>query len=110
MKKSKEQLYITVIKNLLKQIKCRELFDEFNNGFITEEELEAEIDAHPEKYVVDIKLVDKKTNIDEIIDIANKIGASELDLSCDEVATMFSLDTSQFTKAISFHFDLKNNS
>ncbi len=86
----KEFFYIKAIKNLIIQNNFLELALQLEEGHISEEEYDKEIDTHPEKYVVNVDYLEIPDDLAIIKDIIKKIGA---EYTRDEVEELFSVDT-----------------
>lgn len=85
----KEKYFIRAIKNLKIQNNFYELALQFEEGQITEEEYNEEIDNHPDKYVVNEGYLEDPADIGIIRDIMKKIG---LEFSVDEASEIFSIE------------------
>jgi len=86
----KEFFYIKALKNLIIQNNFLELALQLEEGHITEEEYDEEIDAHPEKYVVNVDCLENPDDLAIIKDIIKKMG---VEYTRDEVEELFSIDT-----------------
>ena len=85
----KEFFYIKALKNLIIQNNFLELALQLEEGHITEKEYDEEIDAHPEKYVVNVDYLENPDDLAIIKDIIKKMGA---EYTRDEVEELFSID------------------
>ncbi|MFW6047262.1 MAG: hypothetical protein ACOCP4_05710 [Candidatus Woesearchaeota archaeon] len=86
----KELFYIKALKNLIIQNNFLELALQLEEGHITEEEYDKEIDAHPEKYVVYMDYLENQKDLGIIKSIIKKVGG---EYTRDEVEELFSIDT-----------------
>lgn len=86
----KEFYYTKALKNLIVQNNFLELALQLEEGQISEDEYDEEIDNHPEKYVVNVNYLDNSDDISIIMDIIKRIG---INFTIDEVADLFSIDT-----------------
>ncbi len=93
----KEEYYIAGINNLRKKINFLQLNYDFQNGEISEDDYENEIESRPDKYVVNVQMLNKHSDLLILNDIISKIGD---DLSVDEIAEIFSVDLNIFDKMI----------
>lgn len=87
----KEELYVTAIKNLRKKINYISLNNEFQNGEISDEEYDTEIEKNAEKYVVNVKQIKDDFELEVLFDVVDKIKEP---FNEDEIAEIFSLDIS----------------
>jgi len=93
----KEFLYINALKNLIVQKNFLDIALQLEEGHITEEEYNNEIDNYPEKYVVSSDYLVESEDIALIKDIIKKMG---LQLTIDEISEIFSLDTDELETRI----------
>ena len=93
----KEFLYINALKNLIIQKNFLDLALQLEEGNITEEEYDNEIDTYPEKYVADADLLVQSDDIAIIKDIIKNMG---MHLTIEEISEIFSLDTEQLETKI----------
>jgi hypothetical protein len=93
----KEFYYTKALKNLIVQNNFLELALQLEEGQISEDEYDEEIDNHPEKYVVNVNYLDNSDDISIIMDIIKKIG---INFTIDEVADLFSIDTEDLNSKI----------
>lgn len=93
---TKEQLYITAIQNLQKQVRYLQLSYTLQSGTISEEEFEQEIESNPDKYTVEVKLLDDQSILPVLNEVILQIGN---DLSVDEVMEIFSIDLHTYPAA-----------
>ena len=87
----KEQLYITAIQNLRKQLHYRELHEEFEKNEITEDEFTKQLEENGDKYVINVTPIEDENDIYLIQDIIEKIGNDEY--STSDVGDLFSIST-----------------
>ncbi|MBS3769921.1 MAG: hypothetical protein V5A59_06835 [Bacteroidales bacterium] len=85
----KEKYFLRAIKNLKIQNNFYELALHLEEGQITEEEYDEEIDNHPEKYVVSEGYLDDPNDIEIIRGIMKKVG---LEFSIEEASEIFSIE------------------
>lgn len=85
----KEEFYIKALNGLLIQNNFLDLALQLEEGYITEEAYNNEIDNNSEKYVVNTDILDNPNDIFIIKDIVKKLG---VDLTNEEIAELFSLN------------------
>jgi hypothetical protein len=85
----KEEFYIKALNGLLIQNNFLDLALQLEEGYITEEAYNNEIDNNSEKYVVNTDILDNPNDIFIIKDIVKKLG---VDLTIEEIAELFSLN------------------
>jgi hypothetical protein len=93
----KEEYCIKAIKNLIKKNNFLELSLELSENQISEDEFEMEIESNPNKFVVDINYIKDALDLKVINEIVKKL---ETELTIDEVAEIFSLDSNDIEKAV----------
>ena len=86
----KEELYVTGIKNLRKNVNFLNLAKDLASKSITDEEFESEIDKNPDKYLIDINPMEDVNDAVILHEIVNKIGD---DFTMDEAGDIFSFDS-----------------
>jgi hypothetical protein len=86
----KENLLLTGIKNLRKNIRFLQLTKELATNIINDEEFEAEIEKNPNNFLIDIHLLEDPLDAVLLHDIVNKIGE---ELTIDEAGDIFSFDS-----------------
>jgi len=93
----KEKYFIRAIKNLKIQNNFYELALQLEEGQITEEEYNNEIDEHPEKYVVSVEYLEDPNDIGILREILKKVG---LEFNVDEASELFSIESEDLEKKI----------
>ncbi len=88
----KEGFYITGIQNLRRKINFIRLNNDFQNGDITEEEYEKELEENEDKYVVNVSFLNNAYYLQILNEIIDKIGG---DLTLSDIQEMFSVDISK---------------
>lgn len=92
--KKKEVFFVTAIKNLRKKINFISLNNDFQNGDISDEEFESEIEKNPEKYVINVF---NASTVDDINILYEVIDDIKERFNEDEIAETFSIDVSNKT-------------
>jgi hypothetical protein len=85
----KEDLFLTAIRNLRKKINFISLNNEYQNGDISEDEFEKELEVNQHKYVVNVSALKDKIDLEILQEIIPKI---DDDITIDEAAEVFSID------------------
>ena len=98
MAKTKEEFLITAVKNLRRVIAFHQLHDDLQTGQITEAEFEKEVEENHDKYTIPIRPMEDENDIFLIQEIVGEIGL--VDVSCDDVGELFSIDARDIVKAI----------
>ena len=98
MAKTKEEFLITAVKNLRRRIEFGELHSELQSGQITKEEFKKELEENEDKYTIPIRQMEDENDIFLIQEIVAEIGM--VDVSCDDVGELFSIDARDIVKAI----------
>lgn len=93
----KEEYCIKAIKNLMKKNNFLELSLELSENQISVDEFEKEIENNPNKFVIDINYIKDSLDLRVINEIVKKL---ETELSIDEVAEIFSLDSNDIEKTV----------
>lgn len=85
----KEDFFINAIKNLRKKINFISLYNEFQNGDISDADFEKEIELNPDKYVVTVDNVKDNEDLMILHEVISKVNEN---LSIDEISEIFSID------------------
>jgi hypothetical protein len=85
----KEGFYIDGIKNLRKKVNFLQLNFHLQSGFITEAEFESEVNANPNKYIIDVRMLDNPIEFKILQEVVSTIDST---LTYDEVLEIFSVD------------------
>lgn len=95
LSQGKELLYQRIVKNLCRKNDFTELLLALENGEISDEEYERELETNEDKYLIPYpKEKADFRQIAQIVDIIKKIG-KENDFSVADVSELFSLDLSE---------------
>ena len=86
----REDLYQTIIRNILKKYEFLNLSYQLATNQIDEDEFDNEIEENPDKYIIKLKEFDEAI-LPEIIDIIKTIGH---DFTIDQVEELFALNIS----------------
>lgn len=90
---TKERFYVAGINNLRKKINFLQLHYDFQNGEISQEDYENELENNQNKYVVDVRMLKNHYDLLILNDIIKKIGD---DLTVDDIAEIFSVELNMF--------------
>ncbi len=93
----KEQLYTSMVKNLMKKNNFLNLSWLLDQGQITEEDYQVEIETNPELYVIE---TNGEVNTEVILTINDILNELNLQLSVDEVSELFSVDYNAMLKML----------
>lgn len=93
----KEQLYKSMVKNLMKKNNFLNLSWLLDQGQITEEDYQVEIETNPELYVIE---TNGEVNTEVILTINDILNELNLQLSVDEVSELFSVDYNAMLKML----------
>jgi hypothetical protein len=85
----KEELYKSMVKNLMKKNNFLNLSWLLDQGQMTEDDFQIEIDTNPDLYVIE---TNGEVNTDIIISINEILSDLNLQLSVDEVSELFSIN------------------
>lgn len=91
-RKKTEKFALEAISNLIIKNNFLELSLNLADGQINEDEFEKEIEKNEDKYFIHTKPLDEPDDIHIIIDLVKQI---KFDLTTDDVADMFSLDSNE---------------
>ena len=100
LSQGKEILYLRIVKNLCRKNDFSELLQALENGEITDEEYDRELESNEDKYLIPFpKEKADFRQITQIVDIIKKLG-KERDFSVADVSELFSLDLSEAAAVI----------
>ena len=86
----RDNLKTIAVNNLMNKVKFVQLYNDFLQDLINEEEFESEINSNSEEYFIELKRKPNNKELKVISDIVHSQLSKEL--SIDEVAELFSLD------------------
>jgi len=87
----RETLYITAIKNLIKQKEFLSLMYQVSSNQISDDEFNRELESNESKYLVHISDKADNFNFQALFDVVVNLG---IELTLDEVSEMFGIDQS----------------
>lgn len=94
LSQEKEGLYLRIVKNLFRKNDFSELLQALEDGEITDEEYDRELEENEQKYLIPYpKEKADFRQIAQIVDIVKKLG-KEKDFSVADISELFSLDLS----------------
>ncbi len=99
---NKEHYYLTAINNLLRQTNFLELFQQFIEKQINEEEFNNELEKYPHRYIVSIENIEDskiQADISIILNIFNNIDSDVKELTVNEVSELFSIDSAKLLES-----------
>lgn len=100
LSQGKETLYLRIVKNLFRKNDFSELLQALENGEISDEEYDRELESNEDKYLIPFpKEKADFRQIAQIVDIIKKLG-KENDFSVADVSELFSLDISEASTII----------
>ncbi|AKK73663.1 hypothetical protein OK18_14575 [Chryseobacterium gallinarum] len=88
----KEQIYITAIRNLLKQKRYLNLMYELSNEYITEDEFNDELENNEDQYL--IKTDNRLDSINKINNLSSVISKIDVDFDEEDLFEIFSVSIS----------------
>ncbi len=94
----KEHLYKSMVKNLMKKNNFLNLSWLLDQGQMTEDDFQVEIDTNSELYVIELN---GEVTPELIVDINDILNDLNLHLNVDEVAELFSLDKESLLSILS---------
>lgn len=105
LSQEKERLYIELIKNLYRRLDFMQLMQSLDNGELTEEEFDKELNEHEDRYLVPSPT--KEPSISQLLhisDIVKKINRMDR-MSVSDVSEGFSLDLSNADEIINNYIE-----
>jgi len=90
--KRNEELLLKAVRNYIRKINFAELNEELEDGSITEEDYNNELEKNSDKYAITLKSLENPGDIDNIIYLTDKIGYNLRNFSVSEVSEMFSVN------------------
>ena len=88
--KTKEEKYQEAISNLIKKSKFLQLYIQLAEDQITEDEFESELIHNPDKFVIKLKDLETKIELEALFTILQSLPVK---LSIDEVSEIFGINT-----------------
>lgn len=95
--RNREKYYVEAIRNLIKQVKSREIKAQLENKQISAAEYEKEISKHPDKYVIRLKNNLSQEDLSAIVQIVKALG---IKFSVDEVADIFGVSHKEMNQVL----------
>lgn len=86
---SKEELYVTAIRNLLKKNNYLNLALKLSEGDISEDEFDKEIENNPKEYIIELNEIKDEDTLYHITELVKNIGKS---FTIGEVSELFSIE------------------
>ncbi|KXH85822.1 hypothetical protein [Chryseobacterium kwangjuense] len=97
----KEQVYITAIRNLLKQKRYLSLVYELSNDYISEDEFNEELENNEDNYLIKVNnRLDSINKVNNLISVINKIDVS---FEEEDLLEIFSISGSLMYKSLLSH-------
>lgn len=95
-----ESLLIEAVRNFIRKINFAELNESLDDGEITEEVYQKELEQNSDKYAITLKNVNSPNDVVVVTDLVQKIGFDLREFSTSEVSEMFSLKENQLVNYI----------
>jgi len=92
--KRNEELLLTALRNQIRKINFSELNEELEDGDISSEDYENELEKSSEKYAITLKGIENPNDIYNIVELVDKISYNLRSFSMSEVSEMFSVKES----------------
>ena len=96
--KRNEELLIGVVRNFIRKENFTVLHEEFNNDEITETQFENELKTNSNRYTINICSLQHDSDLENIVELVDKIGNGLKDFSVSDVSEMFSVSEQDLLK------------
>jgi hypothetical protein len=87
---SREDFYITALRNMFRKANFLELYQQLQNGDLSEEEFQNEVESKPNKYTIEMNKDITASQFKTIVSLISHIGFDVRDMSLTDVAELFS--------------------
>ena len=92
--KRNEELLLLALRNNIRKINFLELNEDLEEGDISDEYYNNELEKNSDKYAITLKNIDNPNDIINIVELVDKIGQNLRSFSMSEVSEMFSVNES----------------
>ncbi|MFZ1785382.1 MAG: hypothetical protein WAU23_09255 [Ferruginibacter sp.] len=95
-----EQLLVLAIRNMIRKSNFNELNDALEEGEITDDEYNYQLDSYTDKYAITLKKLDNQSDINNIMDLSLKISHNIKEFTLSEVSELFSVKENDLLQTI----------
>lgn len=92
--KRNEELLLLALRNHIRKVNFAELNEELEDGDISDEQYNSELEKNSDKYAITLKSMENPNDIFNIAELVDRIGNNLRSFSMSEVSEMFSVNES----------------